>query len=68
MNDEAFSSVSPQRPVALIDLVETKTAEANAAFVTKITQLAEDVDTLRQDFRVLESLETLKLTPRAAAG
>jgi len=42
MNDEAFSSVSPQRPVALIDLVETKTAEANAAFVTKVTQLAEE--------------------------
>jgi len=34
----------------------------------RITQLAEDVDTLRQDFRVLESFETLKLTPRATAG
>ena len=43
MNDEAFSSVSPQRPVALIDLVETKTPEANAAFVTKVTQLAEEI-------------------------
>lgn len=40
MNDEAFSSVSPQRPVALIDLIETKTPEANAAFVTKATQIA----------------------------
>jgi uncharacterized protein (DUF362 family) len=34
----------------------------------RIAQLAEDVDTLRQDFRVLESFETLKITPRAAAG
>lgn len=34
----------------------------------RIAQLAEDVDTLRQDFRVLESFETLKLTPRATAG
>ena len=42
MNDEALSSVAPQRPVALIDLVETKTAVANAAFVTKVTQLAEE--------------------------
>jgi len=43
MNDEAFSSVSPQRPVALIDLVETKTPEANRAFVTLVTQLTEEV-------------------------
>jgi hypothetical protein len=43
MNDEAFSSVSPQRPVALIDLVETKTPEANRAFVTRVTQLTEEV-------------------------
>ena len=42
MNDEAFSSFSSQRPVALIDLVETKTPEANRAFVTKVTQLAEE--------------------------
>ncbi|MFP8880698.1 MAG: hypothetical protein VCE43_15325 [Myxococcota bacterium] len=42
MNDEAFASVSPRRPVALIDLVETKTPEANRAFVTKVTQLAEE--------------------------
>ncbi len=42
MNEEAFSSFSPRRPVALIDLVETKTPEANAAFVTQVTQLAED--------------------------
>jgi uncharacterized protein (DUF362 family) len=34
----------------------------------RIAQLAEDVDTLRQDFRVLESFEALKLTPRATAG
>jgi uncharacterized protein (DUF362 family) len=34
----------------------------------RIAQLAEDVDTLRQDFRVLESFETLKLTQRATAG
>jgi uncharacterized protein (DUF362 family) len=33
-----------------------------------IAQLAEDVEGLRQDFRVLESFETLKVTPRAAAG
>ncbi len=43
MNDEVFSSVSPQRPVALIDLVETKTPEANRAFVTKATQIANEV-------------------------
>jgi uncharacterized protein (DUF362 family) len=34
----------------------------------RIAQLAENVDALRQDFRVLESFETLKLTPRATAG
>jgi uncharacterized protein (DUF362 family) len=34
----------------------------------RIAQLAEDVDPLRQDFRVLESFEELKVTPRAAAG
>lgn len=34
----------------------------------RIVQLAEEVDPLRQDFRVLESFEPLKLTPRAAAG
>lgn len=33
-----------------------------------IAQLADDVDRLRQDFRVLESFEKLKVTPRAAAG
>ena len=33
-----------------------------------IVQLAEDVEGLRQDFRVLESFETLKVTPGAAAG
>ncbi len=42
MNDEAFPSFSPRRPVALIDLVETKTPEANAAFVARVTQLAEE--------------------------
>ena len=42
MNDEAFASFSLRRPVALIDLVETKTPEANAAFVTRVTQLAEE--------------------------
>ena len=41
MNDEAFPSISPRRPVALIDLVETNTPEANRAFVTKVTQHAE---------------------------
>ncbi len=41
MNDEAFASFSPRRPVALIDLVETNTPEANRAFVTKVTQLAD---------------------------
>lgn len=34
----------------------------------RIAQLADDVDSLRQDFRVLESFETFKVTPRAAAG
>jgi hypothetical protein len=43
MNAEAFSSIPPQVPVALIDLVETKTPEANRAFVTKVTPLAEEV-------------------------
>jgi len=43
MNDEAFPSFSPRRPVALIDLVETKTPEANRAFVTLVTQLTEEV-------------------------
>ena len=42
MNDEAFPSFSPRRPVALIDLVETKTPEANRAFVTRVTQFAEE--------------------------
>ncbi len=43
MNAEAFSSIPPLLPVALIDLVETKTPEANRAFVTQVTQLAEEV-------------------------
>lgn len=43
MNAEAFSSIPPRLPVALIDLVETKTPEANRDFVTKVTQLAEEV-------------------------
>ena len=43
MNAEAFSSVSPRLPVALIDLVETKTPEENRAFVTRVTQLTEEV-------------------------
>ena len=42
MNNEAFASSSPRRPVALIDLVETNTPEANRSFVTKVTQLAEE--------------------------
>ncbi len=42
MNSEAFSSIPPLVPVSLIDLVETKTPEANRAFVTKVTQLAEE--------------------------
>ncbi len=33
----------PNHPVTLIDLVETKTPEANRAFVTQVTQLAEEV-------------------------
>ncbi len=37
MNAEAFSSIPPRLPVALIDLVETKTPEANRAFVTLVT-------------------------------
>ncbi len=43
MNAEAFSSIPPLLPVALIDLVETKTLEANRAFVTRVTQLTEEV-------------------------
>ncbi len=43
MNAEAFSSIPPLLPVALIDLVETKTPEANRAFATQVTQLAEEV-------------------------
>ena len=43
MNAEAFSSIPPLLPVALIDLVETKTPEANRAFVTLVTQLTEEV-------------------------
>ena len=43
MNAEAFSSIPPLLPVALIDLVETKTPEANRAFVTRVTQLSEEV-------------------------
>ena len=40
---EAFWSIPPRLPVALIDLVETKTPEAIRAFVKKATQLAEEV-------------------------
>jgi hypothetical protein len=36
MNEEAFASYSPPSPVALIDLVETKTPEANRAFIARI--------------------------------
>ncbi len=43
MNAEPFSSIPARRPVALIDLVETKTPEANRAFVRKVSQLAEEV-------------------------
>ena len=43
MAGEAFSSISPRLPVALIDLVETKTPEASHAFVTLATQLAAEV-------------------------
>ena len=43
MSDEPFSAFSPRQPVALIDLVETKTPEANRAFATKVTQFAEEV-------------------------
>jgi len=47
MSAEAFSSIPPQVPVALIDLVETKTPEANRAFVRRVTQLSEEVGGLR---------------------
>lgn len=40
MTPEAFSSIPPRRPVALIDLVETKTPEATRAFATKVAQSA----------------------------
>ena len=43
MSAEAFSSIPPQLPVALIDLVETKTPEANHVFVALVTQLTEEV-------------------------
>ena len=43
MNADPFSSIPPLLPVALIDLVETKTPEANRAFVTLVTQLTEEV-------------------------
>jgi hypothetical protein len=43
MNAEAFSSVPPLRPVALIDLVETTTPEESRAFVTRVTQLTEEI-------------------------
>jgi len=42
MIDEAFPSSSPRRPVALVDLVTTKTSEANRAFVTRVTRLVEE--------------------------
>ncbi len=40
MNEEPFSSISQRRPVALMDLVETKTPEANRAFVSRVAQIA----------------------------
>jgi len=43
MNAEAFSSIPPLLPVALIDLVETKTHQASRAFVTLVTQITEEV-------------------------
>jgi len=43
LNAEAFSQFPPLVPVALIDLVETETPEANRTFVTLLTQLAEEV-------------------------
>ncbi len=43
MSAEAFSSIPPQLPVELIDLVETKTPQANRAFIARVTQLAEEV-------------------------
>ena len=42
MSSDPFASFSPRRPVALIDLVETKTPEANRAFATKVSQFAEE--------------------------
>lgn len=41
MNADVFSSTPPGRPVVLIDLVETKTAEASRAFATRLTEVAE---------------------------
>ena len=43
MSTEAFSSIPPQRRVALVDLVETKSPEASRAVVTLVTQLATEV-------------------------
>ena len=41
MNNDPFSSISSRRPVSLIDLVATKTPEANRAFLTQATRIAE---------------------------
>ena len=41
MTADVFSSIPPRWPVALIDLVETKTPEAHDAFVTLVTKTAE---------------------------
>ncbi len=41
MNEELFSSISPRRPVSLIDLVETKTPETTRAFLARAVRAAE---------------------------
>ena len=42
MTEGSFSSAPARAPVALIDLVETRTPEAGLAFVTQATRLAEE--------------------------
>lgn len=44
MSSEPFASIPPRHPVALIDLIETKTSEASRAFVTQATRTAGEVD------------------------
>jgi hypothetical protein len=44
MNADAFSSIPPKQPVALVDLVETASPEASRAFVAHATKLGKEVD------------------------